>query len=213
MRKDRNFKFEVLCGNRLSLELPETLESDYEQALFCLTGNNGEGYRQALPITSELLSKHMLLLGGIGTGKTNAFYGMISKLKQQMTSDDVMVVFDTKGDFYESFYQNRDVVISNDETATGSNGENYWNIFNEIAADTRGMEAITEIARMLFSEACEKTNQIFFPNAARGIFEACLYHFLEIWNLMKKKNLIWILQLLQNVSIILPMMFVWEPVL
>lgn len=179
MRKDRNFKFEVLCGNRLSLELPETLESDYEQALFCLTGNNGEGYRQALPITSELLSKHMLLLGGIGTGKTNAFYGMISKLKQQMTSDDVMVVFDTKGDFYESFYQNRDVVISNDETATGSNGENYWNIFNEIAADTRGMEAITEIARMLFSEACEKTNQIFFPNAARGIFEACLYHFLK----------------------------------
>lgn len=179
MRKDRNFKSEVLCGNRLSLELPETLDIAYGKAAFCLTGKNGEGNKQAIPITPELLSKHILLLGGIGTGKTNAFYGMISEIKQQMMDEDVMVVFDTKGDFYDAFYQSGDVVISNDETATGSNGVNYWNVFNEVAADARGMEAITEIARMLFAEACEKTNQIFFPNAARGIFEACLYHFMK----------------------------------
>lgn len=178
MIKDRNFKSEVLCGNRLSPVLPDTLDDAYDKASFCLAGKNGEGNRQTLPITPELLGKHILLLGGIGTGKTNAFYGMISKIKAQMTDEDVMVVFDTKGDFYDVFYQPGDVVISNDETATGSIGTDYWNIFNEVAADARGKEALTEIARMLFAEACEKTNQVFFPNAARGIFEAILYHFM-----------------------------------
>ena len=40
------------------------------------------------------------------------------------------------------------------------------------------LESINEIARMLFAEACEKTNQIFFPAAARDIFSAILYHFI-----------------------------------
>ena len=179
MSKDRRFAAKVLCGNSLSKELPDGLEKAYENAVFCLPGRNGTGERQAMPITPELLSKHMLLLGGIGTGKTNVFRGMVRKLKAQMTEEDVMVIFDTKGDFYESFYQPGDVVISNDEIAVGSDGENYWNIFSEVAANARGMETIREISRMLFAEACEKTNQIFFPNAARGIFEACIYHFFQ----------------------------------
>lgn len=187
MEKDRKTKSDVLYGNRLYQELPETLEPAYEKALFCLTGKNGEGKRQALPVTRELLSKQMLLLGGIGTGKTNVFYGMIDKIRKEMTSDDVMVIFDTKGDFYDSFYRPGDTVISNDETATGSDGKNYWNLFHEVAEDERGPEAVREISKMLFAEACEKTNQVFFPNAARGLFEACVHHFFQT-NPEKRSN-------------------------
>lgn len=178
MQKNRNFRSEVLCGNSLLSDTPEDLV--YENLSCRLYGRNGEGGRKILPITKDILSKHMLLLGGIGTGKTNTFNGIISQLKDELKEDDVMVIFDTKGDFYESFYEDGDIVISNDETMAGADGVNYWNIFNEVAADSKGMEAITEIAKMLFAEACEKTNQVFFPNAARGIFEACMYHFLHI---------------------------------
>ena len=36
-----------------------------------------------------------------------------------------------------------------------------------------------EIAKSIFKEACEKTNQVFFPNAARDIFMATMLHFLR----------------------------------
>lgn len=174
---DRKYQSKVICGNQLLKTLPEELI--YENLCCRLKGENGHGEERILPITPEILSKHVLLLGGIGTGKTNAFNGMISQLKRELNTEDVMVIFDTKGDFYNSFYQKGDIVISNDETATGADGEDYWNIFNEIAIDGRGMESITEISKMIFAEACEKTNQVFFPNAARGIFEACIYHFFK----------------------------------
>lgn len=198
MSRDRSFQSTVLCGNQLGSELPETLDHAYDEAVFCLSGRNGMGKEQAVPITSELLSKHILLLGGIGTGKTNAFYGMVSKLQQEMTEEDVMVIFDTKGDFYEAFYKPGDIVFSNDETATGCNGANYWNLFLEVAADDRGTEAIREISRMLFAEACEKTNQVFFPNAARGIFEACIHHFFQS-NPARKSNY-WLMDYISSVT-------------
>lgn len=177
MKRDRKYQSEVLCGNQLRTDIPEGLP--YKNLSCRLTGTTGNKERRIIPFTQDMLSKHLLLLGGIGTGKTNAFNGMISQLKANLTDEDVMVIFDTKGDFYHTFYQNGDIVISNDETATGPMEKDYWNIFNEVAADGRGVESITEIAKMIFAEACEKTNQVFFPNAARGIFEACIYHFFQ----------------------------------
>lgn len=177
MKRDRKNQSEVICGNQLRMDIPEGLS--YENLSCRLTGTTGNNERRIIPFTPEMLSKHLLLLGGIGTGKTNAFNGMISQLKAGLTEEDVMVIFDTKGDFYNAFYQDGDIVISNDETATGPVEKDYWNLFNEVAADGRGVESITEIAKMIFAEACEKTNQVFFPNAARGIFEACVYHFFQ----------------------------------
>ena len=90
-----------------------------------------------------------------------------------------MIVFDTKGDFYQEFYRPGDIVISNDPTATGSDRKDYWNIFNEIYGGEHMMEGIIEISKSLFAEACEKTNQIFFPNAARDLFMAAVTHFIR----------------------------------
>jgi len=94
-----------------------------------------------------------------------------------MTADDVMIIFDTKGDFYNAFYKPGDVVISNDHTATGPNGVDYWNIFNEIENDDHMEENIVEMSKALFHQKTEKTNQPFFPNAAKDLFAAVLTHF------------------------------------
>ena len=141
-----------------------------------------------VPLDADLLSRHIMFLGGIGTGKTNAFEQIISQLRQSMTSDDVMIVFDTKGDFYNSFYRPGDVVISNDETATGPNGLDYWNIFNEIENDEHMEENIVEISKALFHQKLEKTNQPFFPNAAKDLFSATLTHFVRNRDTLKGDN-------------------------
>lgn len=139
-------------------------------------------------LDENILSKHILLLGGIGTGKTNTFYHLISQIQDKMTSKDVMVIFDTKGDFYNEFYKPGDIVISNDDTATGETGLDYWNIFNEIDRGEKLQESVIEISKSLFAEACEKTNQIFFPNAARDLFMACLLHFVRNKPLEQQTN-------------------------
>lgn len=142
-----------------------------------LLGRDAQGRNVDVLLDSEILSRHLLLLGGIGTGKTNAFNQIIRQLRYSMTRDDIMIIFDTKGDFYKEFYQRGDIVISNDNTAMGYNGPDYWNIFNEIEHDDHMEENIVEISKSLFHQKLEKTNQPFFPNAAKDLFSALLTHF------------------------------------
>ncbi|MDO5133054.1 MAG: type IV secretion system DNA-binding domain-containing protein [Eubacteriales bacterium] len=163
----------MIYGDALKYDVPVIKG---KPALY-LRGKDGEGRAVSVPVTGDLLSKHILLLGGIGTGKTNAFFQMIDQLQYSLTQDDIMVIFDTKGDFLKEFYRPGDVVISNDDQACGPDGNtNYWNIFNEINEDFE-YESILEISKSLFADACKKTNQIFFPNAAKDVFMACMLHF------------------------------------
>lgn len=163
----------VLFGDDLTDTVPSVV---CQNPICTLQGFDKEGSSATIPLDSDILSKHLMLLGGIGTGKTNVFYHLISQISNRLTDNDVMIIFDTKGDFYKEFYQPGDVVISNDDKATGPNGPDYWNIFNEIDTGARENETVIEISKSLFAEACDNTNQIFFPNAAKDIFMACLLH-------------------------------------
>ena len=167
-------KIEVFDGNELS-ETPILYPTVQPRCAFI--GVDQMGRNTYVPIDENLLSRHILLLGGIGTGKTNTFNQIIAQLRESMTRDDVMIIFDTKGDFYNAFYRPGDIVISNDQSATGPNGRDYWNIFNEIERDEHMEENIVEIAKSLFHRKLEKTNQPFFPNAAKDLFSAILTHF------------------------------------
>ena len=167
-------KTKVLFGNELHNSPPE---SSTVNAPVVLTGLDDDGNNATIPLDAGLLSKHMMFMGGIGTGKTNTLYQIVSQLKKNMTPDDVMIIFDTKGDFYKEFYAKGDIVISNDETATGANELDYWNIFNEIEKNDHLVENVVEISKSIFAEACEKTNQVFFPNVAKDLFMATLLHF------------------------------------
>ena len=171
----RTTKSSVLFGDELQHEPPQIPS---ESAKCMLTGTAG-GNQYQLPLTKDTLSKHVMLLGGIGTGKTNTFFQIVSQLKLNMTDEDIMIIFDTKGDFYKEFYRPGDIVISNDETATGGEYLDYWNIFNEIDYDAQLLENVIEISKSVFAEAREKTNQIFFPNAAKDLFMASLLHFIR----------------------------------
>lgn len=167
-------KIEIFDGNELS-QIPISYPITSPQCAFLGTDQNNKNIN--VPLDNNILSRHIMFLGGIGTGKTNAFNQIIYQLRRNITKNDVMIIFDTKGDFYNEFYQKGDIVISNDETATGEYKVNYWNIFNEIEIDVHMEENIVEIAKTLFHKKLEKTNQPFFPNAAKDLFSAVLTHF------------------------------------
>ncbi len=176
----------VLFGDTLRRTAPQMSVPD---PILYLKGVDGSGSRVSIPMGKDLLSRHVMLLGGIGTGKTNAFFQMLDQIIRTQTENDIMIIFDTKGDFYQEFYEPGDVVISNDSTAVGPEGElNYWNIFNEVSGGSHQYESVMEIAKSLFAEAVEKTSQIFFPNAARDIFMGCMLHFLRSVEPKKRTN-------------------------
>ena len=185
MINNRKEEFEVLFGDTLSKQVSMRFNAPPTNVI---SGISGSGVPSGLFLNQEAFSKHLLLLGGIGTGKTNTMYHLVSSITKNMTEQDVIVIFDTKGDFYEKFYRPGDIVISNDETACGSSGENYWNIFDEIPTNVGTLESINEISRMLFAEACSKTNQIFFPAAARDLFTAIVYHILKNGRMNHRTN-------------------------
>ncbi len=167
-------RIEVFDGNELQ-HSPIIYPTTDPKCAFI--GTDAGGNTRYIPIDANLLSRHIMLLGGIGTGKTNAFNQIIRQLRESMSHEDIMIIFDTKGDFYHEFYRPGDIVISNDDTATGPNGKDYWNIFNEIELDEHMEENIVEISKSLFHQKLEKTNQPFFPNAAKDLFAAILTHF------------------------------------
>lgn len=165
---------QVFEGNRLETKPPD-FSREKERCRFL--GRDASGATYTVPLSDELLSSHLLFLGAIGTGKTNAIFQILAQFRGSMTDRDVMLVFDTKGDFYKEFYRPGDTVISNDSKATGPNGVDYWNIFGEIGTGESVEANIVEIAKTLFHKRTEKTNQPFFPNAAKDLFCGILTHF------------------------------------
>ena len=167
-------QIDVFDGNQL---MPDPVPYPERNACCAFMGTNRVGGDIYVPFDADLLSRHLMFRGGIGTGKTNAFFQIVRQLRAGITRDDVMIIFDTKGDFYKQFYRPGDIVISNDETATGQDGTDYWNIFNEIELDEHMEENIVEISKSLFRDKVEKSSQPFFPNAAKDLFGAILTHF------------------------------------
>ena len=176
---------QVFEGHELKSNLPSL---PLNGARCRLAGRDSSGNDVFIPLDDNLFSQHLLFLGSIGTGKTNGIFQIISQLRNSMTSNDVMIVFDTKGDYYNTFYRPGDIVISNDEKATGPDQKDYWNIFNEIELDESMEENIIEIARTLFYEKTQRSNQPFFPNAARDLFTGILLHFCRNAGQIKADN-------------------------
>jgi type IV secretory pathway TraG/TraD family ATPase VirD4 len=145
-----------------------------------LQGKSG-GHPATLGIDESTLSRHMMLLGGTGSGKTTLFFHIVSQLRRRMGPDDVMVIFDSKGDFHSRFHQPGDLIIGNSQQVEKHSAR--WNLFKEIVADGWDDRRICvnaqEIARSLFQERLEGNAQPFFPNAARDVLSAVLIAFLR----------------------------------
>lgn len=141
-------------------------------------------------INQDILSKHILVLGGSGCGKTNVFFYTIKELREQMNENDVMIIFDTKGEFYDNFYNDNDYIIGNSNRFRSMSYT--WNIFDEIFADGDDDINISTNARELsyaLFHGRGSSTQPFFCNAAREIFRGVLLHFIRqskkdphVWN-------------------------------
>lgn len=174
----------VCEGQELHLRVPQSAQVVQAPSPQCprpinitFNGKNGEGQPDRFVLTEKLLSQHVMLIGGIGSGKTNTFNQILQNIVPQLSARDVMIIFDTKGDFYKEFYRPGDIVISNDATACGSNGPDYWNIIDELDATGGLKEDVIEISNALFAEKLKKAGEnAFFPQAAKDIMSAVLYH-------------------------------------
>lgn len=164
---------EVIYGNLLEKNTPP---QDTLKSVIKINGKF-QGQDSAFGISEEVLSKHILLVGGTGSGKTNLFYHMVKQLKSKMTQDDIMLIFDSKGDFHKKFFSDRDVLIGN--SAQYRKQSEKWNLYEEIIADGKSYVSVSqntqEICKSLFAKLIEKNNSNpFFPMAARDLMASII---------------------------------------
>lgn len=106
------------------------------------------------------------ILGGVGTGKTFLTRRLLEPaLEQARRSGDNVVVFAAKPDLMR-YAQPGDIIIRVDEAQPNAE----WNIFLDLEASGDPEMTSRELSTALFREARERTNQIFFPDAARDCF-------------------------------------------
>ena len=179
-----------IYGSILNKNTPPTIEDPVIQIKG--TNNNKLSY---FMMDESLLSKHMMLIGGTGCGKTNTFFHIVNQLKNNMKSNDVMIIFDTKGDYYNEFFDSqKDKVLS---AVDKFDGQTVWNVFKDILSDGDDADSIeanvSEICWSLFSEAIEKnTSNPFFPNAARDLLASiitCIIRFTDGKKALIEKHL------------------------
>lgn len=54
-------------------------------------------------INDDILSRHIVMIGGSGSGKTNVFNLTLDQLRRKKNENDIFIIFDTKGDFLRRF--------------------------------------------------------------------------------------------------------------
>ncbi len=148
-----------------------------------------ESGNEVLRLTEKDLSMHTLMLGGIGTGKTNLINLLMNQITENMSADDVILVFDTKGDYLKNFASNGDYIFGNANSIPCGTRLAKWNIYEDLKVDP-GKEAVNllEVCKSLFLERSEHTTNPFFPNAARDILYGYILANLRSDNVVNMNN-------------------------
>jgi len=130
-----------------------------------------------ISLSDRLLGGHLLLVGGIGQGKTNAMYHLLHCVRKSLQSRDIAVVFDPKGDYLREFWRPGDIVVNDPRE---NHDESPWNLLEELETSKQESddreETANEIAHTLFDDDIEGTSQPFFPLAAMQLFAASIAH-------------------------------------
>ena len=173
-----NISSRLLFGNSVTKNAPPAQTAGGKVRL----SGTYAGKPSVFSLDMDALSKHTMLIGGTGCGKTTLFYHFVSQLKKSMTRDDVMIVFDSKGDFLAKFFdKSGDLVIGNSKQYSAQS--EHWNIYKEVLADgwdERDFIINTqEICKSFFEERTRNTTNAFFPNAARDMLAAVIVAFIR----------------------------------
>jgi hypothetical protein len=169
---------EVVYGTDINTVAPPAWTADGAVVTF----QDRQGRRFGL--NEALLSKHLLLLGGIGSGKSNVFYFLLEGFLRRLKNDDIILIFDTKGDFYQKFYDSwnpNHIVLGNG--AAFAAVSKRWDLFGELrdanGQFTKESELMAkEIARGLFVGR-ESETQPFFSLAASDLVAKVMIHLMR----------------------------------
>ena len=118
-------KVRILMGNHLRDRNVEREPSEGWVTKFV-----SEDGKSVFGLTEEQYAQMLLLIGGIGSGKTNVMYHILDSIRSRMTRHDLIIVFDAKGDFFRRFYQKGDLVLGQSDRFCDITS--YWNIYKEV---------------------------------------------------------------------------------
>lgn len=142
-------------------------------------------------LNKDIFSCGCLALGAPGTGKTNLFNMILSRLLVTQEENDVIIIFDTKGDYLEEFGSKipatNKIIIGAGEEYRNVTG--YHNIFEEImprANDGKlvytydsDIDAI-DISTQLFQKMNSDVQPV-FPAMSEQIFAGILIYFMRTY--------------------------------
>lgn len=158
------------------LQISRTIPYRDPDALFALAGVDGNGQNAYLPMGDNILSRHMLLLGAPGTGKSNLMSHFLRNIRANLTESDVLVALDPVGEYHKAFYQPGDIVFADDARSSGEAGEAYWNLYSELCEDDRVIEDASALCDLLFDERIRGAAEPFYANAARDLMMALIVY-------------------------------------
>ena len=129
----------------------------------------------AWSFNQKLLSSHLLAIGSIGSGKTNLLYHIVKSVVAQIKPQDIIIFFDSKGDFLKRFYRQGDYVVGNDHQYS-SYPLVKWNLYKELShtGSLNREDTIREVATSLFKKKMDTSKDPTFASGARDIFAAII---------------------------------------
>lgn len=130
---------------------------------------NEFGQQEKMGFGDEILSGHVIVLGGPGTGKTNFMLQLASECRKKYP-DARFVFLDVKGDFLP-LYQASDMLCSF-YPRQGEYTYFKWNAISECLMSEHPEDELKEIVAKWFKEKIEQSGgNRFFPEAAKQIAE------------------------------------------
>lgn len=127
-------------------------------------------YLDKMPLLKDSETKHILLVGTIGSGKTNTFNHLLPQIRKRQQK---AVIVDTTGVFVEKFYNPRTDIILNPLDARTQSWDIWRECENDIHADELAASLVpqalhdpfwSDAARTLFVETLKKLKQSSRPS-------------------------------------------------
>lgn len=168
--------------------VPENTAKDKENPILILQDPHTG---RKIGISEERLALGLLALASAGGGKTNFFRALGESILENMGEQDILVIFDTKGDYYRTF-EKRISVEDKVVLGTGAEYKNitrYPNLFAEIMCrDSNGNliyteeveENVREIAGQMFSQMQSEIQPV-YPAMAQQILEVLMIYMIRTY--------------------------------